>query len=159
MKGRLRVISVIGSAICTAEESRMAHQVGHLLAEQGIVVVCGGGGGVMEATCRGAHEAGGITLGLLPGSEPDAGNAYLSIAIPTGLGHARNVLVAQAGDAVIAIGGGFGTLSEIAIALKSGRRVIGLRTWLGENGQGSELGIIRVESAEEAAKHALGSHA
>jgi uncharacterized protein (TIGR00725 family) len=93
------------------------------------VVVCGGLGGVMEAACRGAKDAGGMTIGILPGTDRSAANPYVDVAIPTGLGEARNALVVRAADAVIAIGGGYGTLSEVAFALKAGKRVVGLGTW------------------------------
>jgi uncharacterized protein (TIGR00725 family) len=93
------------------------------------VVVCGGLGGAMEAACRGASEAGGTTVGILPGSDRAAANRYVDVAIPTGLGEARNVLVVRAADALVAVGGGYGTLSEIALALKAGKRVVGLGSW------------------------------
>jgi hypothetical protein len=91
--------------------------------------VCGGLGGVMEAACRGAKEAGGLTVGILPGTDRAAANAFVEVAIPSGLGEARNVLVVRAADALIAVGGGHGTLSEIALALKAGKRVVGLDSW------------------------------
>jgi uncharacterized protein (TIGR00725 family) len=103
--------------------------VGRELASAGAVVVCGGLGGVMEAACRGAREAGGQTVGILPGTDRAAANAFVDIAIPTGLGEARNALVVRAADALIAVGGGYGTLSEIALALKAGKRVVGLDSW------------------------------
>jgi uncharacterized protein (TIGR00725 family) len=106
-----------------------AAEVGRLVAERGAVLVCGGLGGSMEAACRGAKEAGGMTVGILPGPDRAAANPYVDIALPTGLGEARNALVVRAADAVIAVGGGYGTLSEIAFALKAGKRVIGLDTW------------------------------
>lgn len=106
-----------------------AREVGHLLAAAGAVVVCGGLGGVMEAVSEGVAEAGGSSVGLLPGRDRTDANASLSIALPTGLGEARNWLVVCASDVVIAIGQGYGTLSEIALALRSGRHVVGLRTW------------------------------
>jgi uncharacterized protein (TIGR00725 family) len=106
-----------------------AAEVGRLVAERGAVLVCGGLGGAMEAACRGAKEAGGMTVGILPGPDRAAANRYVDIALPTGLGEARNALVVRAADAVIAVGGGYGTLSEIAFALKAGKRVIGLDTW------------------------------
>jgi uncharacterized protein (TIGR00725 family) len=106
-----------------------AAEVGRLVAERGAVLVCGGLGGAMEAACRGAKEAGGMTVGILPGPDRAAANPYVDIALPTGLGEARNALVVRAADAVIAVGGGYGTLSEIAFALKAGKRVIGLDTW------------------------------
>jgi uncharacterized protein (TIGR00725 family) len=103
--------------------------VGRALGERGVALVCGGLGGVMEAACRGAKGAGGATIGILPGSDRAAANGFVDVAIPTGLGEARNALVVRAADAVIAVGGGYGTLSEIALALKAGKRVVGLDTW------------------------------
>jgi uncharacterized protein (TIGR00725 family) len=93
------------------------------------VVVCGGLGGVMEAACRGAREAGGLTVGILPGADRAAANPFVEVAIPSGLGEARNALVVRAADALIAVGGGYGSLSEIALALKAGKRVVGLDSW------------------------------
>lgn len=92
-------------------------------------MVCGGLGGVMKAACRGAKTAGGLTVGILPGSDRAAANAFVDVAVPTGLGEARNALVVRAADALIAVGGGYGTLSEIALALKAGKRVVGLDSW------------------------------
>jgi uncharacterized protein (TIGR00725 family) len=103
--------------------------VGRLVAERGAVVVCGGLGGAMESACRGAKQAGGLTVGLLPGSDRSEANAFVDVALPTGLGEARNALVVGAADVVIAVGRGYGTLSEIALALKAGKPVVGLDTW------------------------------
>lgn len=103
--------------------------MGRELGSRGAVLVCGGLGGVMEAACRGAKEAGGTTIGILPGSDRSAANAHVDFAIPTGLGEARNALVVRAADALVAVGGGYGTLSEIAFALKAGKRVVGLGSW------------------------------
>jgi uncharacterized protein (TIGR00725 family) len=103
--------------------------VGRELAGRGAVLVCGGLGGVMEAACRGAKEAGGTTVGILPGADRAAANEFVDIAIPTGLGEARNALVVRAADALIAVGGGYGTLAEIALALKAGKRVVTLDSW------------------------------
>jgi uncharacterized protein (TIGR00725 family) len=103
--------------------------LGRRLGEAGVVVVCGGGPGVMEAVCRGAQSAGGTTIGLLPGLDRAEGNPYLTVSIPTGLGQGRNLLLVRSSNAVIAVGGGFGTLSEIALALRTGTPVIGLATW------------------------------
>jgi uncharacterized protein (TIGR00725 family) len=100
-----------------------------LLAERGVVLVCGGLGGVMESACRGAKGAGGTTLGILPGTDRSAANEFVDVAVPTGLGEARNALVVRAADALIAVGGGYGTLSEIGFALKAGKRVVGIGTW------------------------------
>jgi uncharacterized protein (TIGR00725 family) len=94
-----------------------------------VVLVTGGLGGVMEAACKGARGAGGMTIGILPGKDRSAANPFVDFAIPTGLGEARNALVVRAADALIAIGGAYGTLSEIAFALKAGKRVVGLGTW------------------------------
>jgi uncharacterized protein (TIGR00725 family) len=106
-----------------------AELLGRRLGEAGAVVVCGGGPGVMEAVCRGAQAAGGTTIGLLPGLDRAEGNPYLTVSIPTGLGQGRNLLLVRSSNAVIAVGGGFGTLSEIALALRTGTPVIGLATW------------------------------
>jgi uncharacterized protein (TIGR00725 family) len=103
--------------------------VGRELAARGAVVVCGGLGGVMEAACRGAKEGGGVTVGILPGTDRAAANSFVDVAIPSGLGEARNALVVRAADALVAVGGGYGTLSEIALALKAGKRVVGLDSW------------------------------
>jgi len=122
-------IGVIGSGVCDARTYALAEEVGRRLAEAGATVVCGGLGGVMEAACRGAKAAGGQTIGILPGPEPDQANPYVDIPIPTGLGEARNAIVARTARALIAVGGEYGTLSEIAFALKFGRPVVGLETW------------------------------
>ena len=120
-------VAVIGAGACTEEEYETARAVGRLIAENNIPLVCGGRGGVMEAVCKGAREMNGTTVGILP--DLGNGNDYLTIIIRSGLGHARNVLVVQSGDAVIAVGGSHGTLSEIAHALKTGRPVFGIKTW------------------------------
>jgi uncharacterized protein (TIGR00725 family) len=112
-------------------------------------LVCGGLGGVMEAACRGAKGAGGTTIGILPGSERAAANAFVDVAVPTGLGEARNALVVRAADAVIAVGGGYGTLSEIALALKAGKPVVGLGSWDIE-------GVVSVPGAAAAVETVLG---
>jgi uncharacterized protein (TIGR00725 family) len=108
---------------------QLAERLGALAAERGAVVVCGGLGGVMEAACRGAKRQGGTTVGILPGLDRAAANPHVDLALPSGLGEARNALVVRAADVLIAVGGGHGTLSEIALALKAGKRVIGLDTW------------------------------
>jgi hypothetical protein len=120
-------IAVIGTADATPEIYEAARTIGHLIATNHETLVCGGLGGVMEAACTGAHEEGGITVGIVP--DTGNGNASLDIVIRTGLGHARNALVVQSADAVIAVGGNYGTLSEVAIALKTGRPVFGYKTW------------------------------
>jgi uncharacterized protein (TIGR00725 family) len=120
---------VVGPGDASAEQANAAEQVGRLLARRGAVVVCGGLGGVMEAACRGARAEGGTAVGILPGLDRGAANPHVEIALATGLGEARNALVVRAADALIAIGGAYGTLSEIALALKAGKPVIGLDTW------------------------------
>ena len=129
-------------------ERATAERVGRALAAEGVVVVCGGLGGVMEAACRGAKAGGGLTVGLLPGLDRRQANPHVDVAIPTGLGEARNALVARAADALVAVAGGYGTLSEIALALKAGTPVVGLGSW------GID-GVHRTETPEEAARAAV----
>jgi uncharacterized protein (TIGR00725 family) len=147
---------VCGGSGAPAAELELAEAVGRALAGRGAVVVCGGLGGVMEAACRGAKSAGGATLGILPGLDRADANDFVDIAVPTGLGEARNTLVVRAADALVAVGGEWGTLSEIAFALKVGKRVVGLRTFeLSKAGRSLE-GIVAAASAEEAAELVLG---
>ncbi len=122
-------VAVVGPGDASLAQQRAAETVGGLLARSGAVLVCGGLGGVMAAACRGAASAGGLTVGLLPGSERTAANEWVRVAIPTGMGELRNGLVVRAADVVVAIGGAHGTLSEIALALKTGVPVIGLDSW------------------------------
>ena len=137
-------ISVIGAGTCDEHIYRIAETVGKLIAQKGAILITGGLGGVMEAASKGAKEAGGTTVGILPGFSKDDANAYVTIPVTTGLSHARNVIVVRSADAVIAVSGEYGTLSEIAIALKLGKPVIGINTW------DSIEGVIRVNSPEEA---------
>ncbi len=123
------IISVIGGGTVTDELARMAEEVGRELARRKVYLVCGGGGGVMEAACKGAKSAGGTTIGILSGSKPEGANPWVDIPICTGLGQGRNVIIARTGRAVIAVGGRFGTLSEIGHALRVGTPVVGLETW------------------------------
>jgi uncharacterized protein (TIGR00725 family) len=122
-------IVVIGGAQCSAEIYEIACEVGREIAKKGFSLVCGGLGGVMEAACRGAKEQGGITIGILPSSNKRDANQYVDFIIPTGLGHARNFLVVYASDGLVAVDGEAGTLSEIAIALKVGKPIVGIKTW------------------------------
>lgn len=122
------LIAVIGGNECEPIVASLATDIGRGIADMGATLVCGGRGGVMEAACKGAKERGGRTLGILPDSGSGA-NAFLDVALPTELGSARNGLIVQSSAVVIAIGGGYGTLSEIALALKAGKAVIGLATW------------------------------
>jgi uncharacterized protein (TIGR00725 family) len=122
-------LAVVGSASCDVETAGLAEELGREIASRGAVLICGGRGGVMEAACRGARSAGGTTVGILPGTDRAQANSYVDIPIVTGLGEARNVFVVRSADAVIAVRGGYGTLSEIALALKLGRPVVGIGTW------------------------------
>ena len=149
------IIAVIGDSSCSAGEAKLAEAVGELLAQQGVIVICGGLGGVMEAVCRGAMSKGGLTVGILPGEDPGMANPWVSIPVVTGIGEARNVAVVKSAQAVIAIGGGYGTLSEIAYALKSGIPIIGLNTWsLSRNGKEID-GIIKLDNAKKAVDKAV----
>lgn len=148
-------VAVVGSGVAGPDDAD-AEEVGRRLADAGAVVVCGGLGGVMAAVCRGAQDAGGTTVGILPGTGRHDGNRHLTVAIPTGLGEVRNTLVVRAADAVVAIGGEHGTLSEIAFALKTGVPVVGLRTWELTRGDGVEdAGIRRAADPEDAVALAL----
>jgi hypothetical protein len=141
--------------VCDAATAALAEEVGRHIAGAGALLVCGGLGGVMAAACQGATQAGGVTLGLLPGSERSAANPFVQIAIPTGMGHARNVLIVQTADVVIAVHGAYGTLSEIALARACGRRVIGLQTWsLGDDAVGQPH-VIPANTPTEAVTIAL----
>ncbi|HUI40080.1 MAG TPA: TIGR00725 family protein [Methanothrix sp.] len=140
--GLLLQIAVVGGGNCSPEVRAQARRLGRLLAEEGHVVLCGGLGGVMEAVCCGAKEAGGLTVGILPG-EKEGANRYVGIAIATGMGHARNVIIVKSADAVIALPGEHGTLSEIALALKMGKPVISLGSW-------DIPGTIKAEMPDEA---------
>jgi hypothetical protein len=122
-------IAVVGAADATDEQAWLAEEVGARLAEAGALLITGGLGGVMEAACRGAKSRLGRTLGLLPGDDRSAANGWVDVAVPTGLGELRNALIVRSADAIIAIGGGPGTLSEIGFALKTGTPVVGLGTW------------------------------
>ena len=122
-------IAIVGPGSAAVAELEAAEEAGAAVAEAGAGLVCGGLGGVMEAACRGARSRRGRTLGILPGDDRDAANGWVEIAVATGLGELRNGLVVRAADAVVAIGGGHGTLSEVALALKLGRPVVGLGTW------------------------------
>ncbi|MCL4474335.1 MAG: TIGR00725 family protein [Actinobacteria bacterium] len=150
-----RYISVIGAGESGVATDAAAEEVGRLIATAGAVLVCGGLGGVMEAACRGARAGKGVTIGILPGLDRGAGNPYLDYSICTGIGHARNLAVAASGDAVIAIGGSFGTLSEIGLAAKSGRRVVLLGSWeIGKDGR-LPRNLVVASTPEEAVALAM----
>jgi uncharacterized protein (TIGR00725 family) len=154
MAGRPHV-AVVGGGVAVPRIAALAEEVGRLLARSGAVVVCGGLGGVMEAACRGAKSAGGMTVGILPGLDRSEANTWVDVAIPTGLGEARNALVVRAADVLIAIGGEYGTLSEIALALKTGKAVIGIETWELSRAGELRLEIVRAATPAEAVEQAL----
>ena len=152
---RRPIVAVVGAGSCSAEEAALAEAVGRGLAEGGATLICGGLEGVMAAAARGARSAGGLTIGLLPGSSTADANPYIDIPIATGMGEARNLILVRTAWAVIAIGGEYGTLSEIAFALKLGRPVIGLDTWeLSKQGRPSDA-IMRASTPEEVVRLAL----
>jgi uncharacterized protein (TIGR00725 family) len=126
---RKPIIGVIGAGQCTFEVASLAEEVGREIARKGGLLLCGGLGGVMEAASKGAKEEGGITIGILPGNDPGEANRYIDIPIVTGLNHARNVLIARSSDILIAISGGYGTLSEIAFGLLLNKKIISLGSW------------------------------
>lgn len=150
-------ISVIGASNCSAKESKLAEEVGRELARRGAVVICGGLNGVMEAVCRGAKSEGGLTVGILPGNNRRDANPYVDIPIITGIGYARNSIVAKSGQAVIAIGGKYGTLSEIAYALQDKIPVIGLGTWKLATIKSKDESIIIANNASDAVDKAIES--
>jgi uncharacterized protein (TIGR00725 family) len=150
-----KFIAVIGGSQCSPQEARLAEEVGRELAKRGAILVCGGLSGVMEAACRGGSSEGGVTIGILPGDSRQAANPYVQFPIVTGIGYARNVAVVKSAQAVIAIGGSYGTLSEISHALQNGIPVIGLNTWsLSQNGQ-PDNSIILAQNPAEAVDKAL----
>jgi uncharacterized protein (TIGR00725 family) len=122
-------VAVVGASQPTAAQTQAAEEVGRRLADSGAIVVTGGRGGVMAAASRGASEAGGLVVGILPGEDRGAANQWVAVALPTGLGELRNGLVVRVADAVVAVGGAYGTLSEIALALARGMPVVGWDTW------------------------------
>jgi len=155
MINKKKFIAVIGGNEPSTEEAQVAEEVGRELARRGAVLVCGGLGGVMEAACRGAQAESGLTIGILPGESRQSANPYVQIPIVTGMGYARNLAVVKSSQAVIAIGGSYGTLSEISHALQSGIPVIGLNTWsLSKNGQ-QDNSIILAQNPAEAVDKAL----
>ncbi len=145
-----------GTDVATTADTGLARTVGGLLAERNAIVVCGGLGGVMAAACEGAADRGGLTVGFLPGSDRADGNPYLSVALATGMGELRNGLVVGVCDAVIAIGGSWGTLSEIALAMRAGKPTVLIGGWTVDDPvQGRAVGLHRVSSAEQAVTEAV----
>lgn len=146
---RKPIIAVCGSGTHDPSACDTAREVGRLIAERGAVLICGGLGGVMRAAAQGAKEAGGLTVGLLPGSDRNAANPFIDLALPTGLGHARNALITLSAWAIIALPGGPGTLSEIGLGLKMGKTVVGLGAW------SRVEGVTPAATAAEAVEMAL----
>lgn len=138
------VIGVIGAGSCDSKTMAQANRLGELLAGRGAVVVCGGLGGVMEAVSCGASDAGGVVVGILPGPDKSSANRYVTIPIATNMGHARNVIIAHTADALVAVEGGHGTLSEIAVGLKLGKPVVAMGRW------GRMDGVTPADSPEDA---------
>ena len=148
-------IAIVGPGSAAVAELEAAEEAGAAVAEAGAGLVCGGLGGVMEAACRGARSRGGVTLGLLPGLDREEANGWVVVAVPTGLGEARNALVVRAADAVVGVSGGWGTLSEIAMALKAGVPVVGVGTWEPAIGGAVPPGIVAAPGPREAVAEAL----
>jgi uncharacterized protein (TIGR00725 family) len=156
MPGARTYIAVCGPDPAPEEVAAQCQSVGRAIARAGAVLVCGGLGGAMEAAARGAAAEGGTVLGILPGSERGAANEFVTVAVPTGMGEMRNALIVRAADALIAVGGEFGTLSEIALALKAGTPVVGIGTWELAKAAGPVADpIVRVDTAGEAVALAL----
>ncbi len=150
-----KFIAVIGGGQCTSEESLLAEAVGRELARRGAVLICGGGSGIMEAACKGARQEGGTTIGILPGEDRRLANPYVTIPIVTGMGHARNMIVAKSAQAIVAIGGAYGTLTEIGFALLFGIPVVSLDTWSVSREGRREDSIVPAKDAADAAAKAL----
>ena len=149
-------ISVVGESNSSPGAYKLAEEVGRLIAKAGAILVCGGLRGVMEGAAKGAKSAGGLTVGILPGSKHEEANPYIDIPIITGLGYARNKIVVKTGQVIIAIGGKYGTLSEIGFALGYGIPVVGLKTWELIRGDGKvDQGIVYVRTPEEAVQTAF----
>jgi uncharacterized protein (TIGR00725 family) len=149
MNSRKPIIAVCGAGSCDAETSARAEKVGRAIAEAGAIMVCGGLDGVMEAAARGAKEAGGLTVGILPGPDTSDANLWIEVAVATDMGHARNAIIVRTADAVVAVGGAYGTLSEVGLALKMGKPVVSLGSW-----EVSDH-VIRAETPKQAVSMAL----
>lgn len=157
MKTNPIFIGVIGGGEASAKAARTAEEVGQEIAQHGAVLICGGLGGVMEAACRGASGAGGLTIGILPGDNRRDANPYVQIPITTGMGYARNAILIKSCHAVIAIDGSYGTLTEIGYALQSGKPVIGLDTWSLSINDKQDKSIIQAKNAKDAVDKAMES--
>ncbi len=139
-------ISVIGGSRCSKKDYEIARELGKLIAKEGWTLICGGRTGIMEAACRGAKEAGGTTVAILPTKDGRDANPYVDVKIPTGLGYARNILVVRASDIIVAVSGKYGTLSEIAFAFNEDRAVVGINTW-------DIKGVVKVKDAKTAIRY------
>lgn len=148
-------IGVIGEGTCSSRTAALARRVGAAIARAGAVLCTGGRGGVMEAASRGAAEEGGVVVGILPGFRRQDANRWVAVPIVTGMDQARNVILVRSCDALVAVGGMYGTLSEIALALKIGRPVVGLGTWRLRQPQGRRVPIIRAATPEAAVARAV----
>ena len=153
-----KIIGVIGGSNAEPDILRLAEEVGAEIARKGAAVVCGGMSGVMEAVCRGARKEGGLTIGIIPSDRKSDANQFVQIPIVTGMGMGRNVMLVKTADAIIAVGGEFGTLSEIAHALNMGKVVIGLKTWKLEKAHSRKIpNLVEVNTPTEAVHLALKS--
>lgn len=148
-------MAVVGGGATDDATAAAAEAVGRAVADAGAVLVCGGLGGVMAAACRGARAGGGLTVGILPGPDRESANADVEVAIPTAMGEARNALVVGMADAVVAVGGAYGTLSEIALALRAGRPVVGIDTWELRRHGAIDPGVVVAHDPVEAVATAL----
>ncbi len=145
-------IAVIGGAQCSPEEEKIAYEVGRAVARSGAYLICGGLGGVMEAACRGARDEGGMTIGILPGPFRSDANPFVDIVIATDMGQARNAIIVRTADAVIAVGGEYGTLSEIGMALKMGKSVVAIDSWRIERRGKIDERVVVAKDAEDAVR-------
>lgn len=149
-------LGVVGSGVCSPAVEALAYEVGREIAIRGAALVCGGLGGVMQAACRGAREGGGVTIGIVPGTRGDEANPFVDHVIVTGMGESRNIIIVRSSACLIAIGGEYGTLSEVAFALKMGVPVVGLGTWeLRPPGSSESAPIVRARDARDAVESAL----
>lgn len=148
-------IAVCGGQFCDKSSLQIAEETGRAIAEAGATLICGGLTGVMEAACRGAHRAGGVTIGILPESDPSTANPWVTHAIATGIGHARNLIIVNSAQAVIAIDGEFGTLSEIAFAAKLKRPIVGIGTWNLVDPRGRNVSMQIANDGTEAVRLAI----
>lgn len=156
MKSKRRIqIAVLGASAPGEELYKDAVRIGELIAAEGATLVCGGLGGVMEGAAKGAAGAGGLTVGVLPGPEPGDANPYIAAAVATDMGHARNAIIVRSCDAAIAVGGGYGTLSEIALAMKCGVTVVGYKTWEAVGSEGGLAPGLAADTPEDAVRKAI----